>query len=96
LHAALGVARAASLGISALVVVDREGYEKGLFDDEMGRLLAKHSPIIEYTILSVWTSARICAPLFLKHFACNRLEAQTITKKRTPYRYERLRKYDTQ
>jgi hypothetical protein len=39
--------------MSALVVVDREGYEKGLFDDEMGRLVAKHSPIIEHTILSV-------------------------------------------
>jgi hypothetical protein len=46
LHAALGVA-CASLGISALIVADCEGYEKESFDDEMGQFLAKHSLIIE-------------------------------------------------
>lgn len=55
------VLRSFPLGIRALIVADCEGYEKELFDDEMGQCLAKHSLIEAHDFIDIDISSHLHA-----------------------------------
>lgn len=89
------VLRSLPLGIRALIVADCEGYEKELFDDEMGHFLAKQSLIIEvHDFIDIDIGSHLRS-VFSKTHCVRSINSTDDIQKAHTYRYEQLAKYDT-